>query len=352
MTFTSPRVALIADDLTGACDAAVKFCNRGARAVVALSESLLPGEADVLAVSTDTRDCSIPEIESRLFSAAARLSHERAQLIFKKIDSTLRGNVGAEILAAFRAFQCELAIITPAFPDMARIVREGSLYFDSSPAGEPIYVAARLRDQGLSNCQHVAPEGLLEAIAAGHVFLSLDAICNDDLGAIVAALSAEKRRILWAGSAGLAAALADGSYARDTSPSKPLQRTSLPVLYCIGSDHPATKLQIAALLDRTEAHSILMLARDTAPEKIRNILKPFAGNVAAVFLCGGDTASLFCRATGAQSIELEGEIVNGVPWGRLNGGLFHQVAVATKSGGFGAADALIRVADFFTCRTS
>jgi uncharacterized protein YgbK (DUF1537 family) len=68
---------------------------------------------------------------------------------------------------------------------------------------------------------------------------------------------------------------------------------------------------------------------------------------AALVLSGGDTASLVCRAAGVQRIELCDEIVAGVPRGILQGGEFDGVPVATKSGGFGDRDTLIRVADFF-----
>jgi len=42
-----------------------------------------------------------------------------------------------------------------------------------------------------------------------------------------------------------------------------------------------------------------------------------------------------------------GEVLPGIPWGMLRGGRFDGVLVVTKSGGFGAPDALIRIAEFF-----
>jgi len=41
--------------------------------------------------------------------------------------------------------------------------------------------------------------------------------------------------------------------------------------------------------------------------------------------------------------------VTGLPWGFPEGGTWENFPVATKSGAFGETDALVRVADFFSC---
>ena len=70
---------------------------------------------------------------------------------------------------------------------------------------------------------------------------------------------------------------------------------------------------------------------------------------APLVLSGGDTASLVCRALDVRAIELCREVAPGIPYGILHGGPFDGLPVATKSGGFGCPDALMQVADFFTC---
>jgi hypothetical protein len=116
------------------------------------------------------------------------------------------------------------------------------------------------------------------------------------------------------------------------------------VHFCIGSDHPVTLAQQAALLTARPGRYVLQRIPRGRPFELI-----FSGTPAALFLCGGDTASLVCRAIGAQRIELCAEIVPGVPRGILRGGLFDGLSVVTKSGGFGDPDALISVADFFAC---
>jgi uncharacterized protein YgbK (DUF1537 family) len=66
-----------------------------------------------------------------------------------------------------------------------------------------------------------------------------------------------------------------------------------------------------------------------------------------LLLSGGDSASAVCRALEVERIDLEDQIVAGVPWGILKGGLLDGMAVATKSGAFGGEDTLVEVADFF-----
>jgi uncharacterized protein YgbK (DUF1537 family) len=140
------------------------------------------------------------------------------------------------------------------------------------------------------------------------------------------------------------------------------------VLFCIGSTHPATAEQERALaearpvsafndedaapeeiceaLDRG-VHVLLHLrAGRVSPERIRTLTGVRRVPLA---LSGGDTASAVCGALGAREIRLCGEIAPGIPGGVILGGAADQSPVATKSGGFGAPDALIRIADYFTC---
>jgi len=340
---------LIADDFTGACDAAVHFARRGYRTHVRLDSH--SEEASVLAISADSRHLSAAEFRPLMDDLARRLPVAQARILFKKIDSTLRGNVGAEIAAALTAFGCDAAVITPAFPAMGRTVEEGYLRV---AAAEAIDLAARLRSQGLEACAHVQPGAVSAAIQAGARFISADATCDRDLDAIASAGLESGRRILWSGSAGLASALARTlPWGRSPACPRPAPRPASSVLFCIGSDHPVTVEQQRRLLalGRSEHVVLSVTVGQTSAERVRELIVNAAGAAGALVLSGGDTASLVCRALGVRRIQLEDEIVAGIPWGYLSGGLFDRVRVATKSGGFGAPHALIQVADFFTCTT-
>lgn len=349
---------IIADDLTGACDSAVHFAAAGLGTVATLAGECSPNDAEVLSISTESRDVGAAEACRRLAALAARAHGARA--IFKKIDSTLRGNTGAEIVAAMAAFACEAAVVNPAFPAMGRVVENGCLRVTTDALFRPVEIGGWLRAHGAEACRHVEAGGIAAAFDAGVRFVSLDAVRQEDLVRAAAEAMAARRRILWAGSAGLAAALAslEGSGEAPKMPG----HTPGPVLFCLGSDHPVTMEQQrrlveqrgAAILQATSAgdvagaleggrHVVLRMARcENALGGLLAACRP-----AALVLSGGDTASVVFRAIGAHRIELRREFAAGLPAGVLRGGTFEGTVAITKSGGFGAPDDLLHIANYF-----
>lgn len=295
---------LIADDLTGACDAAAPFARRGWRTVVPVADG---EDADVLAVSTDSRDMPV-DLAERMGGLAPLAS--RARVVFKKIDSTLRGDPGGEIAAAMTAFGFERAVVCPAFPAMGRIVRGGQLSIVGDQGFAPVDVRALLGG-----------------------FECFDADCDAHLDCI----AATEGRVLWAGSAGLAAALARRLGVRGEPAPRPAVRGQ--VLFCVGSDHPVTLHQLERLGTNEQVVRIPWGKCD---------MRQLTGIVpGAVILSGGATASLVCRAMGVQAIELCEEVMAGIPRGILRGGAWDGTPVVTKSGAFGDQDALVRIAEYF-----
>ncbi len=360
---------LVADDLTGACDAAVHFAMRGIRpAVVLVARGGSAAGVRMLGISTESRDLGPDDIRRALFAAAAEFPGDCAARVFKKIDSTLRGNTGLEIAAAMEAFDCDAAVVCPAFPGVHRVVESGHLRVRNAPEFTPIEVAGRLQLQAGLACSHIRAEGIAAMLSAGARLVSVEASCDRDLDCIAAAILPMGRRVLWAGSGGLASALARGTGGPCAPAAAPAR--SGPALFCIGSNHGATLAQQAALLAERRAvlfhaegatresisgalalgkHVVLRIPRGAvAMEQLRGLISGVAA--AALVLSGGDTASLVCRAAAVQRIELCDEIVAGVPRGILQSGEFDGVPVATKSGGFGDRDTLIQVADYFHAR--
>lgn len=351
---------LIADDLTGACDAAAPFAAAGRRATVVLSPGADAPDAHVLAVSTDSRDLAPSEIRAAMANAAARLPVDSARVVFKKIDSTLRGQTGVEIAAALEEFHCRAAVVCPAFPAMHRVVKQGYLHVTTEADFAPIHMATHL------SCRHCAAGEVGAAVARGERIVSVDADCDADLDRLAAEILALDGPILWAGSAGLASALARSLGVASWRAAKP--QMAGPVLFCIGSDHAVTLAQQSALLAAGNtgfldyraareqiaealargSHVYFRVPRD--PMAAEALCERIAGApAAALVLSGGDTASLICRALGVESIDLWEELIPGVPRGVLRGGGFDGMPVVTKSGGFGNCDTLSRIADYFSC---
>lgn len=131
-------LGILADDLTGACDCAAPFAARGARVVVCLQPAgPAPKSAtwDVLVVNTDSRHQTAAEARARVRRGALLLRQGGWPLGFKKIDSTLRGHIGAELeelleLGVVRAW------LAPAFPQQGRTVEAGHLLVHGAPLAE------------------------------------------------------------------------------------------------------------------------------------------------------------------------------------------------------------------------
>ncbi len=367
---------LIADDLTGACDAGVQFAKRGFETAVRLwgMDGADGAARSILALSTESRALPVKCLPGIFDEAARRLPG--AQLIFKKIDSTLRGNVGAEIALATEAFRCDAAVITPAFPAMGRTVEDGVLRVRDRA---PIEMAAYWREQNLRRCVHRTCAELSDALATGARFVSLDASCNEELDGIAESGLASNRRILWAGSAGLAAALARSlprqsfeTARRGGTGTQPLlagdsgPRAAAPVLFCIGSNHSATveqarrlcserptlavdtntadPVEIAAALENGRHVSLWTPCGRVTVERIACLI---GETRAPILATGGFTASLVWRALGMREIQLETEIAPGIPLGVIRGGKRDGAPLVTKSGGFGDPEALVGIADYF-----
>jgi uncharacterized protein YgbK (DUF1537 family) len=130
---------IIADDFSGANDVGVAFANAGRQVSVLLDSSVESDtleNADVFVICTDSRDLTAADAFLRLRQTCDhfRLSQRQPQLI-KKVDSTLRGNVGAEIDALLHCGY-DMAVIAIAAPEAKRQTRGGLCYVDGVPLAE------------------------------------------------------------------------------------------------------------------------------------------------------------------------------------------------------------------------
>ncbi|MEV4576278.1 4-hydroxythreonine-4-phosphate dehydrogenase PdxA [Nonomuraea jabiensis] len=213
----------MADDLSGAAESAARIVMRGTRTRIVLAHQAVRGErdpADILVVDTDSRHRPPAEAAEAVRSALALASAGRPRLVFKKIDSLLRGNVAAEV-AALVAPGAGI-VVAPALPGLDRVVRGGVLYLDGVPlhranawavdgVSPPASVEAALAPLPVRvlDLATVRSDRLSDAIAScaedSHIALC-DAETDHDLDAVLrAALAVPSVRLV--GSGGLADAL-------------------------------------------------------------------------------------------------------------------------------------------------
>ena len=341
-----PKIAMIADDLTGALDSVVTFANVGLRCVVATApahlQAALEQQPEVVAVSTNSRDLSMAEAIAQVSAVATALKH--IPMHFKKIDSRLKGHIAAEITALVKVQGQRRALLCPAIPQMGRLIAKGQLR--GFGIGEAIALAPLLAD--LSGLSVAAP----------------DVISDSDIDAILAQTPAGTLLI---GARGLAEGVARRMALADAKPIMlPLPR---PMVFVIGSRDPITLAQVAALRQSqpqarfvpapngqaTEpalAMGIAILqaisggdpasAATVSHQLAKSYLQSFA-TPACVVLTGGETAAAVLAEMQVGLLEVLGEALPGMPLCRALG-FQTSPLIVTKSGGFGAADALSHLA--------
>lgn len=124
-------VLVIADDFTGANDVGVQFSQHALTASVLLNTAkagCCPKESNLI-VNSDSRSLT-PHKAAEKVTEIVRSTIENTctQWIFKKIDSTLRGNIGAEIEAVIKEANFKLAILSSSYPGSGRTIKNGQCF--------------------------------------------------------------------------------------------------------------------------------------------------------------------------------------------------------------------------------
>jgi uncharacterized protein YgbK (DUF1537 family) len=270
-------VLIIADDFTGANDTAAKFASLGFSTATTLNRSKVTGllkEYAVVAFDSESR--TIPPnkayLDMLLLGRIIRKS-VKSILIYKKVDSTLRGNIVPEIKGLYDAIEPDLTVFAPAFPRQGRTTIKGIQLVEGLPV-ESTYFGKDIRTP-------VETSNLLSALnlafgnAYRHVFLdelrtekfsgnldnirvlSFDAQNDDDLRTIVRMLmsaSDSGKTIIWVGSAGLSEHLAYNVIIGS--------RRGKPILLAVGSANDLTRDQVRAFVNKSDAKLVRVRIND------------------------------------------------------------------------------------------
>ncbi len=392
---------VVADDLTGALDTGAQFARHGLRTCVAWGAGL-PGGADVWVLDTESRDLLPAAAGARVAQAVAPLLSRCAHL-YKKVDSTLRGNVAGELAALLAASVARRVALAPAFPAQGRTTLHGKQWVHGQPlaatpfappgAAGSALTALLARKMGVAvgsvelAVVRQGPGALGQALQArAEPVLVIDAVEESDLATVARAVAAAGPGWLLAGSAGLAAQLpaAWGLAGGLLGPPAPIGAG--PVLLVVGTRHPALAGQLSYLQARAPVTVVgevtagllargdplvtrraealagaLVAGRDVVLTSLGEPLvaggarqvaalladivrRALAGvQPAALVLTGGDVAAAVCRALAAEAIVVEGEVAPGIPRGRLLGGPANGLCLVTKAGGFGGEEVLWQI---------
>ena len=224
------RLAIIADDLSSATDCGAQVVRSGLSVVVPLGGYALPPEvrgAQVISVDTDSRSLSADLAYTKVKAATQGLVAEGWTDFYKSVDSTLRGNLGAEIEAVLDVVKPDCTVIAPAFPKYGRTTVDGIQHLHDRPLHETEFgtdptapvkdadIARRLsegsrrkagrltRDQVRAGPAQIK-SAIKELLTDGIELVIVDTAEQDDLKRICLGLSQSDLRVVWVGSTGLA----------------------------------------------------------------------------------------------------------------------------------------------------
>lgn len=269
------KIGVIADDLTGGNATGVRLVKQGFKAATVVHSASVPSgdDYDVLILDTDSRYMKKEVAQGRINRAMTELTEWGATLFSKRIDSTIRGNIGIEIDQMLEHLDDNaVSVVIPSFPESGRIVIGGYLLVDGIPAQEtfvskdpvtPItqsYVPAILAEQTKHPVGFI---GLADVLNGGDAFLEVfktnikegnrvivvDAVTNEQIEDVAEVLALQKEVTIVPADPGPFTA----AYSRAVTKQK-IDQTR--ILVSVGSATTLTGQQLEYLTEKTNANPV------------------------------------------------------------------------------------------------
>ena len=224
-------IYVIADDLTGANDTGVQFAKKGYNTKLLIfnkqSTIIIPDNLDVFVIDTETRELESKTARKILKSILEKININKKDIVYKKVDSTLRGNISDEIEEIMNILKKDICIFSPSFPSHKRITIGGYLVVDQKPLGLSEYSSNNLKQEensfipfllkkqtnfsvGQIDLKDVAKgqktilSKINELYQKGNKIIVIDSTNEEHLKDIFASSLNLDRSVLFSGSAGLA----------------------------------------------------------------------------------------------------------------------------------------------------
>ncbi len=372
------KMLVLADDMTGALEVGAKFACESIGAMVTPELSLSPphlgDDVEVLAIDMDSRHLSPSDAGRRVRILSSLAQRRGIRYLYKKTDSTLRGNIGRELESLSSTFGGLPVIYVPAYPELGRTVERGDLLIRGRPVSDtefawdalnPIH-ESHIPTLLASQCSMpIFSHSLLsphpEIVAGIHV---CDGAADEDILACARLFLDSGTLRLAAGPAAFAHGIARLADWHRKQPARlPLIRRCLIVNgsrkdvsirqidHALACGYSSIAPSEAQLESRRDSWLILMLqvdatarplqiARQTG-EAVRYILD--RAKIDALLVIGGDTARAVIRTLGSSSLHPLGEVMPGVPLSRMKRPGAQDLYLITKAGGFGPVDTITEI---------
>ena len=390
---------MLADDFTGAADAGVQMTKNGLEThIVFDAYDIQPDRSYV--IDSETRNLSGREAYDKVKNLLLKLEGCPFEHYYKKIDSTIRGNIHEELKAAIEVIKPDLIVFNPGNPGSYRTVENGVLMMngvrilETEIARDPL---SRVKEDHLKTLleqsmnepvrhftlEEVRNEGL---VLGEERIISYDMSTGEDIEKVVRFVLGTDKKVLWVGSAGMANVLV-----------KCLLK-QYPVLALIGSISETSRIQVEKAVENgakrvtisipgllkkendlnefaEEAVKLLNQEKDVvvvtaktredyleavrtgeslgmSPAEVSRFTQEQIGilstmilsqtHVKGLFLTGGDTAISVSKANHASGAKTQAEILPIVALVRLDGGDYPGLPCIVKGGAIGDEDTLVK----------
>ncbi|MBX9974785.1 four-carbon acid sugar kinase family protein [Cytobacillus firmus] len=273
------KFGIIADDLTGANDSGVQLVKKGLAATVMMdfTGKNIQSDPDVLIVDTDSRAKTQEESYEAVEKAASLLFEKGYAHVYKKVDSTLRGNISVELAALEKVYRPEIVVIAPAFPKMNRTTVSGHHYVNGklitetefgrdpkTPVTEsflPLMLKKYAgKDIALLDLDLIRGdkadilEFIEEAVAAGKNWIVCDSEREEDLQVIAEVFTSLQKKTIWTGSGALVEYLPDALKLRSHHENEYEDNNIRKTLTISGSLSQVTKKQLSRIRELDQSY--------------------------------------------------------------------------------------------------
>lgn len=375
------KMLLIADDFTGANDSGIKIVQRGYDASISLNcnEKF---DSNINIIDTETRNLNKSQAYDIVDKTISNLENLSDYLvIYKKVDSTLRGNIRSEYEAIYKYLNPQYVIFAPAHPNLGRTTKDGIQYVNGkrildtefSQDPEKPVTNDNIKNILADKMHHHYIDEIRKDLNIKPGINTFDCEIYDDLLKIAQKSLEIDQRVLFIGSAGLCDALFDeliikkpvvgivGSVSSQNKESiEYCKKMGVPVIKITLMDYVnnsyKNKVDQVICLLKENKDVIIVTSKDRIDyietlEYIREnnlktdlilskLLKSISislineVDISGVFTSGGTTSIEFLKSIGATGTNLIDEIENGVIMNKIKG-VSNDLYLVTKAGAFG-----------------
>ncbi len=285
------QCVVIADDLTGANATGVLLKKMNYEAYTVMNTERIElstlTDCDCVLYPTDSRGIEPKMAYNRVFNVCSLLKGDGVKVYSKRIDSTLRGNLGSETDAMLDCLGDDyIAVAAPCFPSSGRIVAGGYMLVGGLPLHKtdiaidpktPVkisevavlfdeqsrYKVSSIQLKDLMHGKHYLADLMNQCVLSGSRIIVLDCITQEDLDLIADAVITSGLKVVAVDPGVFTATLAR----KLITPSQKKEKSK--ILAVVGSVNPNTTAQMKELWLSQRTYNVFVNTRELLESKGR-----------------------------------------------------------------------------------